>query len=68
MAGPIELPGWSFEVNEVSVGVFRVYGRDVADRTIEATGTDPEALLRRCTREAAELARGRPRDPEGGTS
>ena len=33
-----ELPGWSFAIDEVSAGVYRVLGRDLAGRTVEATG------------------------------
>jgi hypothetical protein len=49
-----DLPGWTFEIQEVSAGVFRV--RAVADtgRSIEMTGTDPDEVLKRC-REAASV-------------
>ena len=33
-----ELPGWSFFIQKVSAGVYRVLGRDLAGRTVEATG------------------------------
>lgn len=48
-------PGWSFEVEEVSAGVYRVRGADKAGRTVERSGTDPEALLQRCKLDAAEM-------------
>jgi hypothetical protein len=63
----IELPAWSFEVKEISVGVWRACGSDRAGRKVEATGTDPDALLHRCTRDAAELVRAEARAREGGT-
>ncbi len=40
-----DLPGWTFEVNEVSACVYRVTGADSLGRRTEATGTDPEELL-----------------------
>lgn len=52
-----DLPGWTFEIDEISAGVFRVRGVDEAGRSVEATGTDPDALLRDCQRSAAELQR-----------
>jgi hypothetical protein len=42
------LPGWSFEIEERSAGVYRVRGTDLAGRTVEITGTDPDTLLERC--------------------
>jgi hypothetical protein len=40
-----ELPGWTFTVDELSAGVYRVEGRDAVGRTVSMTGTDPERLL-----------------------
>lgn len=40
-----ELPGWAFEVEEVSAGVYEVEGRDSAGRRVSVRGTDPDALL-----------------------
>ncbi len=53
-----ELPDWTFEIDEVSAGVFRVRGVDEAGRSVEATGTDPDALLDECKESAAKI-RGR---------
>jgi hypothetical protein len=44
---------WSFSVEEVSAGVYRARGVDLAGRTVEASGTDPETLLQECRRAAA---------------
>ena len=52
-----ELPGWNFDVDEVSVGVYKVRGWDLDGRTVETTGTDPEALLKQCRESAAILAK-----------
>jgi hypothetical protein len=40
-----ELPEWTFEVLEVSMGVYRVTGRDRDGRLVENTGTNDEVLL-----------------------
>ena len=56
---PIEfpdLPGWTFNVEEVSFGVYRVFGRDEAGRSIAKSGTDPDTLLEECRIEARDLA------------
>jgi hypothetical protein len=44
--------GWIFETEEVSAGVYRVRGTDRLGRSIEATGTDPDALLEKCKSDA----------------
>jgi hypothetical protein len=43
-----DLLGWEFEVDEVSVGVYRVTGRSRFGRQVDLTGVDPEALLDDC--------------------
>ena len=48
--------GWSFEVDEVSAGVYRVCGTDQAGRHVEQTGTDPDALLLECKKAAQRIA------------
>jgi hypothetical protein len=47
-----ELPGWTFTVEEISAGVYRVGGRDLAGRSVSLTGEKPDKLLK-------TLARGR---------
>jgi O-acetyl-ADP-ribose deacetylase (regulator of RNase III) len=51
---------WKFKVAEVSPGVYRVRGVDPDGRSVEATGTDPEATLEECRRWIA-----RPRGERG---
>ncbi len=48
--------GWSFNVEEVSAGVYRVRGADRSGRSVEATGTDPDALLEQCKRDAFRMS------------
>lgn len=43
-----ELPGWDFDVREVSAGVYRVTGQDQAGRRVVTEGLDPEASLEDC--------------------
>ena len=58
-----ELPGWMFNVDEVSAGVYRVRGVDEAGRSVEHTGTDPSTLLDNCKNSAAKIqAAGNRRD------
>ena len=51
-----QAPGWEFDVEEVSAGVYRVTAVDSVGRRVEMTGEDPEATLSRCAREAGMLA------------
>jgi hypothetical protein len=50
-----ELPGWSFDADEVSAGVYRAFGRDRAGRNVEATGLDPDALIEKCKQAALKM-------------
>ena len=49
-----DLPGWTFTVDEVSANVYKIVGRDGSGRSVEATGTDYDALLKEARRWAAE--------------
>ena len=55
-----ELPGWHFDADEVSAGVFRATGFDQFGRSVEATGTDPNELLERCRRDAVKMVTAQP--------
>lgn len=50
-----ELPGWLFDADEVSAGVYRAFGRDHAGRNVEATGLDPDALIEKCKQAALKM-------------
>jgi hypothetical protein len=50
-----ELPGWSFDAQEVSAGAYRAFGRDRAGRNVEATGLDPDALIEKCKQAALQM-------------
>jgi hypothetical protein len=50
-----ELPGWSFAIDEVSASVYRVLGRDLAGRTVEATGPRLRVLIEKCMQAAIQM-------------
>ncbi len=50
-----ELPGWSFDADEVSAGVYRAFGRDRAGRNVEVTGIDTDALIEKCKQAALQM-------------
>lgn len=49
-----ELPDWTFEIREVSAGVYEVIARDTRGRIIQEKGTDPDQLLEGCRLQAAK--------------
>jgi hypothetical protein len=50
-----ELPDWWFDADEVSVGVYRAFGRDRSGREVDASGLDPETLIEKCRQAALEI-------------
>ena len=50
-----ELPGWSFAIEKVSVGVYRVVGRDLTGRTVEATGPRLKVQMKKCMEAARQI-------------
>ena len=50
-----ELPDWSFAIDEVSAGIYRVVGRDLACRTVEATGPRLKVLIEKCMQAAIQM-------------
>ena len=52
----LELPDWTFLVEEVSAGVYEVTGTDSAGHRVQANGVDPDAVLCECRRNAVRLA------------
>ena len=51
-----EVPGWSFEIEEQSAGVFHITATENGVRTFDMKGTDRDALLSECREEAAALS------------
>jgi hypothetical protein len=50
-----ELPGWEFEVDEVSAGVYKVKGKDEKGRNVETVGTDLDSLIDKCKKYAMQI-------------
>jgi hypothetical protein len=50
-----ELPGWRFDADEVSAGVYKANGVDRQGRNVEAMGTDPDALIEKCRQSALQI-------------
>lgn len=48
-------PNWTFKVDEVSSGVYRVIARHQLGASIELTGMDCEDLLRRARNDAVKF-------------
>jgi hypothetical protein len=51
-----ELPGWSFEVEELPAGRYRIVGTEKGGKTFDMQGTDYDSLLKDCQEEAAALS------------
>jgi len=43
-----DLPHWTFDIEEVSLGVYEVIAKDSNGRLITMKGFDPELLLEQC--------------------
>jgi hypothetical protein len=51
-----DLADWSFSMEEVSAGVYRVRGVDSSGRNVETSATDPDSALEACKQAAAAMA------------
>ena len=51
-----ELPAWSFDMDEVSAGVYEVVGSDNHGHRVSAKGTDLDAVLADCRTQALKIA------------
>jgi len=63
-----ELPGWIFDADEVSAGVYSAFGRDRDGHSVQAKGFDPDALIEKCRQSARDIMRqiaGRDKTPSG---
>jgi len=50
-----EIPGWKFEIDEISAGVYKVAGKDSCDRSVEKIGFDANAMLEDCKKYASQF-------------
>jgi hypothetical protein len=51
-----DLPGWTFEIEEVSANVYEVTGMDAVGHRVQMKGTDPDALLEDARKSAKKIA------------
>lgn len=51
----VDLPGWSFHVDEVSAGVYEVIGRDGDGNLVSEKGVDPDLIIEACRVRAKEI-------------
>ena len=53
-----DLPNWTFWIDEVSVGIYNVKGKDrVFGANLDLTGEDPDQLLREARQAASDMDR-----------
>jgi hypothetical protein len=50
-----ELPKWTFDIDEVSAGVYRVIGTHLNGYRVQVEGINPEKLLEECKNSARNL-------------
>jgi hypothetical protein len=51
------LPDWTFHVDEVSAGVYRLTGKHTLGSTVELTGSDPKKLVEEARESAIRMER-----------
>lgn len=51
-----DLPGWRFEMDEISAGVYEVTARDGAGHCVSAKDADLEAALQQCCQDALQVS------------
>ena len=57
MIAPLDdLPDWSFEIDEVSMGIYQIRGKHTLGWTIEITGTSERDLISNARKAAQEVA------------
>jgi hypothetical protein len=56
-----DLPDWTFDADEVSMGVYRIHGRHRLGWTIELTACSEEDLISGARKAAREMALRNPR-------
>jgi hypothetical protein len=50
-----DLPGWTFEMEEVSASVYEAVGRDRTGHCVSAKGVDPDKVIDECKQEARKV-------------
>jgi hypothetical protein len=52
-----DLPGWDFEIDEVSAGVYKIVGVDKSGHEVSATGFDSDELIKQARLDALTIMR-----------
>lgn len=50
-----DLPNWTFDLDEVSAGVYKVVGSHLQGCSLEAKGIDPNDLMERAINDARRM-------------
>jgi hypothetical protein len=50
-----DLPGWTFEIDEVSANVYEVIATDSVGHRVQVKGTDPDVLLEDARKSARKI-------------
>jgi len=50
-----DLPGWTFEMDEVSAGVYEVVGHDVSGNKVSSKGIELDKIVADCKAKARQL-------------
>jgi hypothetical protein len=53
-----DLPNWTFRVDEVSAGAYRLRAQHRLGPSVEISGADPSELIERAKKEAAAMEQG----------
>jgi hypothetical protein len=51
-----DLPDWTFDMDEVSAGVYEVIGQDVLGHYLSVKGIDLDAILEECRVKAKNIS------------
>jgi hypothetical protein len=51
-----DLPGWIFDMNEISAGVYEIIAKDSTGCTVSAKGIDLELLIDQCRLDAHKIS------------
>jgi hypothetical protein len=51
-----DLPGWAFDMDEVSASVYEVVGRDRQGHCVSAKGVDLDVILDECRKKSARIS------------
>jgi hypothetical protein len=50
-----DLPQWTFDIDEVSAGVYEVIGKDTTGHVVSSKGIDVDLLIQECRNDALSI-------------